>query len=293
MSNPVPETIDTSPPVLTPTYPFANSPAADAILRSCDGADFYILRGILSLLSPVFATMFRLPQPHPVPEVPVVDMNEDAVTLYKVLRFIYPGTEPVVDSLDDLRTIIELVIRKYDMQCEIPKVKRYLKGYCSTEYLGVYVVAVRYGWEDVAIAAAKESLKYPIRSLGTGAPPELNGLTAPAYHELLHYHFQCGRAARMATVDTSWSQLLDQPSYSIMGSWLSTYMAEIKALLAEIPRVIVGEGHLFQRALRQALGQKSEPSRFEKFLKFATAELPARVEDEIAKVELTFVNQGC
>ncbi|KAJ7646253.1 hypothetical protein DFH06DRAFT_1050365 [Mycena polygramma] len=287
MSSPIPETTDTSPPVLIPSYPFTNSPVADVILRSCDGADFYILRGILSLLSPVFATMFRLPQPHPTPEVPVVEMNEDVVTLDKVLRFIYPGTEPIVDSLDDLRTIIELAIRKYDMQCEIPKVKRYLKGYCSTQYLGVYAVAVRYGWEDVAIAAAQESLKYPIRSLDTEAPPELNGLTASAYHELLHYHCMCGRAARMTTVDTSSARLYN-PS-----PWFSAYLSEIGALLAERPRVNVGEGPLFQDTLRKALGQQSEAGRFEKFLKFATAELPARLEDEIAKVELKFGGQGC
>ncbi|KAJ6480601.1 hypothetical protein C8R47DRAFT_1018956, partial [Mycena vitilis] len=135
MSNPTAPVIEADPSVFVPTYPFTNTHVADAILRSCDGADFYIVRAILSLLSPVFATMFRLPQPDATPEIPAIDMEESAVTLNKVLRFIYPGTEPLVESLEDLRTIIELVIDKYDMQCEIPKAKRYLQAYCLSECL--------------------------------------------------------------------------------------------------------------------------------------------------------------
>ncbi|KAJ7628240.1 hypothetical protein DFH06DRAFT_935119, partial [Mycena polygramma] len=170
--------------------PFTNSPVADAILRSRDGADFYIVRAILRLVSPVFATMFSLPQPEATPEI---DMDEDAATLDKVLRFIYPGTHPVVETMDALR-IIDLVIGEYDMQCEIPKAKQYLEKYCSSEYLAVYAVGAKYGWRDVA-AVAKESLKYPIRYFNAEPLPKLVRLTAVAYHHLLHYHYLCGQAA--------------------------------------------------------------------------------------------------
>ncbi|KAJ7620901.1 hypothetical protein DFH06DRAFT_1010176 [Mycena polygramma] len=155
-----PDSIESSPSVLVPTYPFTNNPVVDAILRSRDGADFYIVRAILSLLSPVFATMFRLPQPDATPEIPVVDMDETAATLDKVLRFIYPAAHPVFDSLDDLRDIIELVIAKYDMQCEIPKAQQCLERYRATEPLGVYAVACKYGWKVLECGPGRTTCAY-------------------------------------------------------------------------------------------------------------------------------------
>ncbi|KAJ7628227.1 hypothetical protein DFH06DRAFT_1226557 [Mycena polygramma] len=301
MSSPIgQESIDTSPSVLVPAHPFTNSPVADAILRSRDGADFHIVRAILCLLSPVFATMFSLPQPEATPEIPVVDMNEDAATLDKVLRFIYPGTHPVVETMDALRDIIELVVGKYDMQCEIPKAKQYLEKYCSSEYLAVYAVAAKYGWRDVAAAAAKESLKYPIRSLNTEPPPGLVGLTAVAYHHLLHYHFLCGQAARQTTMDLTWTDPPFIPgtcncaqgrpfqfaneSCRLPG-WFSTYLTNMGRTLLDMPGVKPREIALFYIALKTTqcpcLG-------LDRFLLFVTLRWPARLEAEIAKVELQF-----
>ncbi|KAJ7673882.1 hypothetical protein DFH06DRAFT_1123544 [Mycena polygramma] len=300
MSSPRPENIGSS--VLVPAYPFNNSPVADAILRSRDGADFYILRGILSLLSPFFATMFRLPQPEATQDIPVVDMGEDAATLNKILRFIYPGTEPIVESIDDLRIIIELVIAKYDMQCEVPKVKRYLKGYCSTHYLGVYTLASTYGWKDIAIAAAKKSLKHPIRTIAAPAPSALAGLTAIAYHDLIHYHYLCGRAAQRTTVDLGWAytpfndDCRQRPCHpwasSTMGfatglwnlvpEWFPGYINDIGHVLLETPGANIRQSPVYDVALAQ--GQCTSCNSFTRFRKWATVDLPARLEAEIAKV---------
>ncbi|KAJ7206395.1 hypothetical protein GGX14DRAFT_310226, partial [Mycena pura] len=60
---------------------FAQTPDADAILRSRDGADFYIHTVILSLVSPVFETMFSLPQSPPTSAIPIIRMEEDSISL--------------------------------------------------------------------------------------------------------------------------------------------------------------------------------------------------------------------
>ncbi|KAJ7604692.1 hypothetical protein DFH06DRAFT_274985 [Mycena polygramma] len=303
MSSLVPEDIDPSPPVLVPTHPFTSNPDADAILRSRDGADFYIVRAILSLVSPVFATMFRLPQPDPPLGIPVVDMEENAVTLDKVLRFIYPGTEPIVVSLDDLRCIIELVIAKYDMQCEVPKSKQYLERYCSSDYLGVYAVAFKYGWKDVAMAAAKESLKHPIRTVVGPAPQALEGMTAIAYHNLIHYHYLCGQAAQKTTVDLTWTPppfnlgckkppcfprastvapiTFQNARYWVPG-WFPLQINRIGRVLVEAPGFNIRGIEPYDVGL--ANGQCTRCHSVDKFRKWATVELPARLEAEIAKV---------
>ncbi|KAJ7089128.1 hypothetical protein C8R44DRAFT_540232, partial [Mycena epipterygia] len=184
-------------------YPFANAAGADAILRSSDGVDFYVHRTILSLVSPVFETMFQLPQPESSPAVPAIDMQESSATLDLVLRFFYPGAHPYVETLEELQELID-VLMKYDMQCVVPVMKHHLEKYHSSRPLAVCAIAVRHRWEDVAVAAARESLKHTIRVFLTDAPTELEGVTAVAYHNLLQYHSRCGEAARSTTASLKW-----------------------------------------------------------------------------------------
>ncbi|KAG9227090.1 hypothetical protein CCMSSC00406_0008290 [Pleurotus cornucopiae] len=68
---------------------------ADTILRSCDGIDFYVFKGVLIIHSSIFRDMFSLPD---VPCVnqqecgkPVVDLQEPSSTLDTLLRFCYPA----------------------------------------------------------------------------------------------------------------------------------------------------------------------------------------------------------
>lgn len=74
---------------------FDNSPTADIILRSGGPkvVEFRAHRVILSIASPVFETMFSLPQPGVEKSLPVCDLSEDANTLEVLLRFIYPVEE--------------------------------------------------------------------------------------------------------------------------------------------------------------------------------------------------------
>ncbi|KAJ7231052.1 hypothetical protein B0H12DRAFT_983047, partial [Mycena haematopus] len=184
----------------------------DVILRASDGIDFYVHRTILSLVSPVFKTMFTLPQADdPSPTPAVIDVQEESAVLDRALRFFYPGTQLTVGTLEDLKEIIQVLISKYDMQCLALSAQKHLERYVSIAPVAVYVFAYLHRWEDLARAAVKETLKLPMRALDNDTPEGLNLIPADAYHKLLRHHYRCGIAAQKTTRDLSWISLPDPP----------------------------------------------------------------------------------
>lgn len=300
MSSPVPDNIDPSPAIFVPAYPFSNAARADTILRSSDCTDFYVHRAILSLVSPVFETMFRLPQPESAPAVPVINMQESSASLDRALRFFYPAAQPMVATLDELKEVIEILVSKYDMECVVPTVKQHLDKYRSSDPLAVYTIAVAYRWEDVALAAAKESLKHSLRNLSADASPSLDGLTAIAYHNLLQYHYRCGEAARSTTIvlpagslagglrpcNTHPTAPMDFSDYtSNVAGWFADYLKDIGGLLAVTPSASIREQSSFYDALANA--KCTSCGAFDAYLRFLTVTWPAQLEAEIDKVSST------
>ncbi|KAJ7116859.1 hypothetical protein C8R44DRAFT_674241 [Mycena epipterygia] len=289
--------------------PFNNTSSADTILRSSDGVDFYVHRTVLSLVSPVFETMFALPQSDGAPAIPVIDLEENSAVLDRALRVFYPATQPTHATLDELQGIIEVLVSKYDMQCLIPVVKQHLERYIVTQPLAVYTIALRYRWEDVGKAAAKESLKLPLRALNTEAPPELKGITGEAYHNLLHYHYQCGYAAQRTTWNLEW---LPVPPTSGSGeiafgcnschqssvnrrfsnnvdrrtvSWVLDYLKQMGDVLAITPGINIREHYTLYSTLTKA---GCSYCTVYHFVHFATSQWPNKLKEELDKVELKF-----
>ncbi|KAJ7633565.1 hypothetical protein DFH06DRAFT_688867 [Mycena polygramma] len=179
-------------------------PAADIILRSSDEIDFHVHRVVLGLSSPVFAHMFASPQPDTEPAVPIVRMAESGAVLDRILRFWYPGAEPVVQNLGQLREILEILLQKYDMQAIVPLGQQYLRGYIEAEPMGCFAVAASHNWDALALIAAKECLKRQLRNFSYTAPQELGCVTGTTLYALLQYHFQCGEAVRAAGTNLRW-----------------------------------------------------------------------------------------
>jgi hypothetical protein len=140
---------------------------ADVILRSSDGVDFRVFRIILSLASPIFADMFSIPQP-PANELhagpPVVAISEDSKALDFVLRHLYPVEHPTEIKLRDACILIEFA-RKYEVKALGPVVARSFMDAIESDPTGVYAIAVTYEEADIAIRAARSSLKRPISHL--------------------------------------------------------------------------------------------------------------------------------
>ncbi|KAJ7636244.1 hypothetical protein FB45DRAFT_788445 [Roridomyces roridus] len=290
----------TNPSAFEPTHPFDSAAGADAILRSSDGVDFYIHRAILSLVSRVFETMFTLPQSESSPAVPVIDLSETSVALDRTLRLFYPGTDQSVGTLEELRQVIDFVV-KYDMQRQIPVAKQLLRKYYSTQPLAVYAIALKHQWNDVAKAVARESLVgQRLDVLNSDAPPEVDELTARAYHNWLQYHTLCGKTAKAAATKPTWFDPGSQFSrckcvgekLTCYGgqsqgvpSWFFRYVFDTGAMLAITPGLDIRQLDTFSAAWRQ---EKCFQCRPFDFVNFATVLLPQQIEAELDKVELKF-----
>ncbi|KAJ7215014.1 hypothetical protein GGX14DRAFT_496598 [Mycena pura] len=204
------ETTRDPPSPFTLCPPF-DSTGGDVQLRSSDGVDFHVHRLVLSLASPFFKDMFSLPQPDPGLEVATIQMSETASVLYRALRFWYPGAEPpAIQTLDELREMLEVLILKYDMQFIVPAAKKHLREFLAEDSVAVFAIACRHEWRDVALEAAKSSLRLPIRAFES-RPAQLEYMTADTYHSLLHYHTKCAIVATASTSALRWASYADIP----------------------------------------------------------------------------------
>ncbi|KAH8102702.1 hypothetical protein BXZ70DRAFT_1006604 [Cristinia sonorae] len=144
--------------------PFNNQKEADVILRTSDGANFYVYKNIISLASSFFRDLFEITQPtDTTSSLPTVDLPETRFILDHLLRICYPVREPSFKSMpiqfveDCLRAA-----RKYEMDYCVGVIERDL----SPPMVGpleplnsdwsqqeLYSLACRFNLESLANAA--------------------------------------------------------------------------------------------------------------------------------------------
>ncbi|KAJ7355921.1 hypothetical protein DFH08DRAFT_853915 [Mycena albidolilacea] len=298
------ENVSTDPasclPTFTPGSPFDGRPptAGDVILRSSDGVDFRVHQVVMSLASPIFATMFALPQPEG--ETEPVAMAESAVALDRMLRFWYPGTEPpVIDTLDELQRVVEILVSKYEVQSAVYTAKSYIRNYLETQPVAVFAFACTQGWEDVAQAAARESLKHPIRVFDDDATTGLKHITGEAYHRLLQYHYRCGIAAKGTTNSLRWvpataKTLVWFTCRNCAGHptrvWFTNYLTSVGAELSATPGISPADRKMLHPALKEAskCGVCREQVH-EQLLNWASTGLLTQIQAAINEVQLKFI----
>ncbi|KAJ7459340.1 hypothetical protein FB451DRAFT_572123 [Mycena latifolia] len=294
------------PPAFVPQAPFDNL-TADVTLTSSDGVDFHVHRIVLSLVSPVFKAMFKLPQPRDSPDIPTIPMAESALVLDRMLRFCYPGAEATVNSINELREILEVAVLKYDIQYIVPVAKKYLEGYIDSHPLAAFAIACRHEWKDLAKAAARSCLRFPIRAFASDPAPELGYITAKEYHKLLQYHAACSAEATTTTTSLRWisappqdvwftcSQcptkayqwyLSDEELWPIR-DWFLVYMKAARKVLKIQPLGKVDDPSLMHGAVKaMTVCPSCREEGFEQLQKFATEEFGPQVVSAIDKVAL-------
>ncbi|KAJ7115323.1 hypothetical protein C8R44DRAFT_794465 [Mycena epipterygia] len=286
--------------------PLAPFDAGDVILRSSDGVDFRVHRVVLSLTSPVFKDMFTVPQPDSEPDVPIITMAESEALLDLMLRFWYPGTEPTVNSLQELHDVLAVLISKFDIQSAAATGKRFLRDYLPTEPVAVFAIASAHGWADVAKAAARQSLKLPLRVLDYDAPLALNYITAGAYHNLLKFHYRCGVAAKDTTESLRWvvadhytwftcthcaahkAHWYFDGSLGLVRLWFIDYLAAMGTRLAVAPAADLSAPGAMHGAFKETA--KCEVCRekvFDELLDFVTNKWVPRLQEVLDQIELT------
>lgn len=168
----------------------------DIILRTQGSppCDFRVHSLLLSLASPVFKDMFKIPQPPPV--VPKLDVEPEVIyvtdpphALDLVLRFIYPFPSPDIDSLDQLFDGL-VIADKYDIIGARADLRLRLTKFIEENPLRVYAIASKFGFEEEAEAVSPLTTKIYLPSLAD-LPDDLKDISAMAYHRLIKIHENC------------------------------------------------------------------------------------------------------
>lgn len=193
-----------------------NDSNADIILLSSDGFLFYVHKLLLSLVSPLFSTMFTLPDLHS-QEIydarPCVEVSDDARHLLLLLSWCDPrctmqsSMQSTKQNLLDLQMVLETA-DKYGMESIVKRVEGVLilsQEIIRQAPLKVFAIAVRYRCEGLARVAARETLKCPqlVKSDGQ-REPELKHLSAFAFINLQEYHLRCVEAAVKVASHYNW-----------------------------------------------------------------------------------------
>lgn len=242
-----------------------NDSNADLILLSSDGFLFYVHKLLLSLVSPLFSTMFTLPDLHS-QEIydgrPCVVVSDDARHLLLLLSWCDPrcamqsSIQSTKQSLLDLQMVLETA-DKYGMESIVKRVEGVLissQEIIRQAPLKVFAIAVRYRCEGLARVAARETLQDPqlVKSDGR-REPELKHLSAFAFINLQEYHLRCVEAAVKVASHYDWvsretlpasffssscTKQADCPVVIAHGVWLAwwiDYMALAAQVLRERP----------------------------------------------------------
>ena len=178
---------------------------ADLVLQSSDKIHFRVFKLIISLASPIFADMFRMPSPpsqnsH---EVQVVSLSEDSTALDVALRHIYPMPPLEGDTLLYASILTEFA-RKYQVDGLDKHISRYLTVSIELDPVGVYAMAIAYGHNSVGANAARSCLNLRFSNLQS---PYLQCITSEL--ELLKYYVACGEATSVfVSSHQTWPQSL-------------------------------------------------------------------------------------
>jgi len=193
------------------TAPFDHA-KADIILRSSDDVYFRVFKLFLSLASPVFETLFDIPQPEKASDdqevkdgLFVISLTEDSKTLDALLRFCYPCTlaeDPCLEALKDIVDVLEAA-RKYSLDAIEKKARQAITTpkILEAEPLGCFAIAHRGLLREETLLAAKHTLTQPLIPIWF---QEIDMITATDLLSLLTYHKKCGDAVYALRDDLSW-----------------------------------------------------------------------------------------
>ncbi|KAG2137599.1 uncharacterized protein EDB93DRAFT_1253606 [Suillus bovinus] len=197
-------------PCTCASSPF-DHPKADIILRSSDRVNFRVFKLFLALASPLFETMFELPQPavetndNTKDGLPVISMQENRKTLDTFLRFCYPSTlaeDPSLESLTDIKAILG-VARKYSLDLIEKRVCQALANpkVLEAEPLRCFAIARNARLKHETITAARYTLRQPLIPAWF---PEIEMITSSDLLTLLTYHKKCSIAVASLSLNLDW-----------------------------------------------------------------------------------------
>lgn len=190
-----------------------DDPTADVVLRSSDNVDFHVHKLLLSLVSPVFETMFTLPQTSIESNegvstksgLPIITLAEDSEVLWKLLTWCDPRCVTAMDEQVDIQIALQLA-DKYDMSAITNRAMEALRRLSTSEVkqepMGMYAIACKHGFQDIALSAAKAVLGLKMSEFPY--VPQLRDASGAAIYRLYDYHFACRPVVLSAVDDLKW-----------------------------------------------------------------------------------------
>jgi len=183
---------------------------------------------ILELASPVFETLFGLPQggsdtldPNSETKdgLQIIPAIQDGTTLANLLRFFYPRP-PKLDTIEKIGKVLHAA-NYYQMDEIVIHLRDILRSQNLLEKhpMRIYAIAWRWGWGDVAKEAALRTLQTELKfdTLPPPDSPEMDEVTASVLLRLFEYHRRCASAMGSLNLEetipiswnpTSWTRVI-------------------------------------------------------------------------------------
>ncbi|KAI0357904.1 hypothetical protein OH77DRAFT_1312846 [Trametes cingulata] len=179
---------------------YRNPRMGNLVMRTSDGIEFHVYRAIVSAASPLFLDMFTLPQP-PSPPAPAgkpsVEVAEDSSIWSTLIALCYAPRPPVPNEFADLDAARALLDAgaKYELAVTVDfaHMGLLLRKVVEEQPFSVYALGCTYKHPDVARAAARQTLRFPVYFEHT---QELDLMSLLAYHCLSEYRRKCGVYSR-------------------------------------------------------------------------------------------------
>lgn len=229
------ETDDLAHPKVAP-HPFDVADAEVSIVTS-DDVEFRVSKDIIQLSSSVFSSQLTaLP-----PSAPkVISVSEPSRTLSVLLEICYPTPNPDVTNLHDIVDALTAA-DKYEMlgaSQVLRSALTALKDVPSEDPVLLYFIACRFGMRELAVTAARRTLRSEIMQLSTPVSDlDALGVSGGCFYRLLDYHRRCRAAARSIVDTDTWIDAALQremvnhcrAKFRTTSCWYDPYMIRLEA----------------------------------------------------------------
>ncbi|KAF8639042.1 hypothetical protein AX17_001765 [Amanita inopinata Kibby_2008] len=227
------------------TKPFDSAAEADVILRSSDHVDFYVLKALLRIVSPVFDAILsgnrNVDEKNDPPLIPV---PESSKALRQLLRLVYHHVEEL-DITVGLCMDVCKAAQRYKMKTIEARLRKQMvtSSLMTHEPLQIYALASALGWKEVARMAAMITLNKLVEDLPY--VEELARISGADLYCLIEYRFECiGVVSRLLDVINQYellhnSRIVTCPSRLVIDGvppWFSQYIMKISQKLKARPR---------------------------------------------------------
>ncbi|KAF8632909.1 hypothetical protein AX15_001634 [Amanita polypyramis BW_CC] len=178
-------------PVDSVAKPFDAASGGDVILRSSDKVDFFVLKALIRIMSPVLSDLISTSQVDDGHGPTIVPLKENSRTIHHLFAIIYN----CVDVSDMQEYQLLLNVGKAAQEYKIERVEAILKdrlsrsGVMAPEPFKVYAIAFALGWNEIARTAAMRTLDTPFEEMEYG--DELNSINGAALFRFMEYRLKC------------------------------------------------------------------------------------------------------